>query len=76
MCENENKCHFIREDIDGNLECGILECYCDGFNAKCSFYKTRQQYKDSRDRAIDRCRSKGLCRGCMYRKKPCVKSKE
>lgn len=69
------RCYFAKEGFDG-CSCGILTEECVGYKSDCKFYKTKEQYIAQRDKAIDRCREIGKCRGCEYRKKPCRKSDE
>ncbi len=42
----------------------------------CSFGKTKKQYVEDNDKAIKRCREKGLCYNCKYRKHKCHLSTE
>lgn len=42
----------------------------------CKFGKTKRQYNEDNDNAIKRCREKGLCRICKYRKHKCHLSTE
>lgn len=49
---------------------------CDGWNSKCKFAKTTQQFTDDNDRAIFVCRQKGLCDTCKYTDVKCKMSME
>lgn len=54
-------------------KCALLtETNC----VNCSFGKTRKQYDDDNDKAIKRCREKGLCITCKYRTHKCHLSTE
>lgn len=39
---------------------------CDGRNKCCSFYKTEEQFRSERDRAITVNRERGNCLNCKY----------
>lgn len=70
------KCYFV---IDGAGQCSILnDVRCTGYNPRCSFRKTKDEYNSEKDRAIDLCREKGLCENCKYMPdtKRCLKSTE
>lgn len=74
-------CHY------GDGECKILTVQetiksnrtpqkCDGWDNKCKFAKTAQQFTDDNDRAIFVCRQKGLCDNCKYTEVKCKLSME
>lgn len=71
-------CHY------GDGECKILiykeenstPQKCTGWDNKCKFAKTSQQFADDNDKSIDICRRKGLCNYCKYSKVKCKKSTE
>lgn len=80
---NQDKicCHY------GNGECKILAYRkspkagltpqkCTGWDDKCKFAKTEQQFTDDLDRSIFVCRQKGLCNNCKYREVECKLSME
>ena len=62
------RCYFAKEGFKGDYNCSAITDACEGFNPACKFYKTKEQYITQRDKAIDRCREKGLCSGCQYRR--------
>lgn len=70
------RCYFAKEGFKGDYNCSAITDQCEGFNPACKFYKTKEQYINQRDKAIDRCRGIGKCHGCEYRKTPCQKSDE
>lgn len=71
------KCAYIGDNVNGKKGCKVIfNNECDGSNQKCSFYKSRRQHIEDRDRAIDICRKKGLCNNCKYNPVPCRKSDE
>ena len=49
---------------------------CTGWDDKCKFAKTEQQFIDDLDRSIFVCRQKGLCDGCKYTEARCILSTE
>ena len=49
---------------------------CDGWNDKCKFAKTEQQFADDGDRAIFVCRQRNLCDECKYTSTKCTLSME
>lgn len=52
----------------GNGFCQALcNVRCNGYNNKCSFYKSKTQFIEERDNAIKRCRKLNLCKRCTYR---------
>lgn len=56
-----------------NGKCAVLtETNC----VNCKFGKTRRQFDKARDDAIRRCREKGLCTSCKYKKLKCRLSTE
>lgn len=63
------KCFF--RDLKG--ECGAISGrFCDGYNKKCSFYKTERQFIMDRNAAIMKNRRKGNCANCKYSVFPCT----
>lgn len=64
----QTHCHFMK-----NGECIALET-TDCVN--CKFGKTTKQYNKENDNSIKRCREKGLCITCKYRKHKCHLSTE
>ena len=71
--DNDNKCVF---NTKRNYCSAIRIKDCDGLNTKCKFYKTKKQFDEENDRAIDICRDKGLCEKCYRKLSPCNKSCE
>ncbi len=70
-------CAYITDTIDGGTECKILTTEgCNGKDTGCAFYKTKAKADMDSDRAIDRCRRKGICRKCIYREVRCKRSTE
>ena len=74
-------CHY------GDGECKLLQSNpqnkkkrtaikCTGWDNKCKFAKTTQQFTDDNDRAIFVCRQKGLCDTCKYTEVKCKLSME
>lgn len=62
-----DKCTFSQ-----NSWCGALSStQCDGLNTACSFYKTKKQFTEDRNRAIMLNRRKGNCTDCKYVSAPC-----
>lgn len=66
-----------------NGECKILTVRsnrtpqkCNGWDNKCKFAKTEQQFIDDLDRSIFVCRQKGLCDNCKYTEAKCKLSME
>lgn len=49
---------------------------CTGWDDKCKFAKTTQQFTDDNDKSIDICRRKGLCDNCKYTDVKCKLSTE
>lgn len=49
---------------------------CTGWDDKCKFAKTEQQFADDLDRSIFVCRQKGLCDTCKYTEAKCKLSME
>ena len=74
-------CHY------GNGECkilayrespkaGLTPMRCTGWDDKCKFAKTEQQFTDDLDQSIFVCRQKGLCDTCKYTEVKCKMSME
>lgn len=70
------RCYFAKEGLPNEYRCSAITDQCEGFNPSCKFYKTEEQYKSEKDKAIDRCRMLGRCDRCQYRDTPCTKSNE
>lgn len=49
---------------------------CTGWDDKCKFAKTAQQFIKDNDKSIDICRRKGLCDNCKYTDVKCKLSME
>ncbi len=74
---NDNKCYFANFNKRSQYACRILKVEkCDGLDTSCSFFKTEEKFNSDRDKAIDRCREKGLCNDCKYNQKFCMKNDE
>ncbi len=70
------KCAYMG-NVNGKKGCQIIfNDECEGYSQNCSFYKSRRQHIDDRDKAIDICRKKGLCVNCKYTSVQCRKSDE
>lgn len=68
--ENTEICKF-----KGYPLCRILSgVKCDGYNKKCSFYKTEYQFIKDEDRAILINQAKGNCDNCRYVNTKCTLS--
>ena len=53
------KCAFAKAEIRGFYRCiAITADKCNGFDRKCSFYKSEDRHIADQDRAIDICRKK------------------
>lgn len=77
MNNEKQICYFAGLKSKDTYSCGILNVnVCNGNDAHCSFFKTAKSFSASRDKAIDRCREKGLCSNCKYVTATCVKSGE
>ncbi|MDE6425645.1 MAG: hypothetical protein K2K89_05875 [Ruminococcus sp.] len=72
------KCAFAKTEIRGLYRCiAITADKCNGFDRKCSFYKSEDRHISDMDKAIDICRKKGICKTCKYQNgNPCKKSTE
>ena len=55
---------------------GLTPTKCTGWNDKCKFAKTEQQFTDDLDRSIFVCRQKGICDECKYTEVKCKLSME
>lgn len=79
---NEKICKFFNQAT----RCSILYAEktgigmkmeaCDGWNDKCKFAKTEQQFTTDLDQSIFVCRQKGLCDTCKYTEVKCKLSME
>lgn len=83
MINLNKKCKYYND----NGECKLLlsnphskekrvAIKCDGWDNKCKFAKTEQQFIDDNDRAIFVCRQRGLCNNCKYVDVACKMSME
>ena len=73
----DQTCYFAEPNFKGTYSCRCLFVeVCSGNDVNCSFYKTPKKYNFDRNKAIDRCREKGLCFNCKYVDASCVKSTE
>ena len=72
------KCAFAKTEIRGFYKCiAITADKCNGFNQECNFYKSEDKHIADRNKAIDICRKKGICKTCKYQNgNPCKKSTE
>lgn len=71
------KCAYSGNGMNDKKGCQVIvNNECEGYNQDCSFYKSRRQHIEERDRVIDICRKKGLCNNCKYNHVPCKKSGE
>lgn len=73
-----SKCAFAKTEIRGLYICiAITADKCNGFDQKCSFYKSEDKHVADRNMAIDICRKKEICNTCKYQNgNPCKKSTE
>jgi len=73
--EKDEICTFV-SDRTGSF-CKILVGEkCDGKNRCCSFYKTEEQFRTERDKAIALNRERGNCLQCRYMGAFCKMSTE
>jgi len=73
--EKDEICTFV-SDRTGSF-CKILVGEkCDGKNRCCSFYKTEEQFRTERDKAIALNRERGNCLQCKYMGAFCKMSTE
>lgn len=80
---NEEKICFALKITGVGCSCLTGEEECNGLNDKCKFHKTRKEFVEASDNAIEICRAKNMCVDCKYMKtdagrlsKPCKKSTE
>lgn len=74
MIEKEkDDCYFHRD----NGACGVLsDTHCEGSRRGCTFRKTRAEFIEGKDRAIQICRDKGICDKCKYTESDGIRCKK
>ncbi len=80
---NQDKicCHYCNGECEllayrKSPKAELTAMKCTGWDDKCKFAKTAQQFTDDNDRAIFVCRQKGLCDTCKYVDVKCKMSME